>query len=122
VPQGALRSTASGTAGFIFGLRGCHRSGGGGVNAVAQPQPGEELFLEDDAAPVIDLSIQRRYPARMPLKPMTFRLETEILAQLSAIRERDGIPVSEQVRRALLIWIREKGVRTTPWTHVKRQR
>jgi len=52
---------------------------------------------------------------------MTFRLETEILAQLSAIRERDGIPVSEQVRRALLIWIREKGVRTTPWTHVKRR-
>jgi hypothetical protein len=57
----------------------------------------------------------------MPLKPMTFRLETEILAQLSAIRERDGIPVSEQVRRALLIWIREKGVRTTPWTRVKRR-
>jgi len=47
----------------------------------------------------------------MPLKPMTFRLETEILEQLAAIRERDGVPVSEQVRRALLQWIRERGVR-----------
>ena len=46
----------------------------------------------------------------MTLKPATFRLETEILAALEAIRERDGIPVSEQVRRALKEWIAEKGV------------
>ena len=46
----------------------------------------------------------------MTLKPATFRLETEILAALDAIRERDGIPVSEQVRRALKQWIAEKGV------------
>ena len=47
----------------------------------------------------------------MTLKPATFRLETEILAALEAIRERDGIPVSEQVRRALKEWIAEKGVK-----------
>jgi hypothetical protein len=44
------------------------------------------------------------------LKPTTFRLETEIMDALQAIRERDGIAVSEQVRRALKEWIAQKGV------------
>ena len=47
----------------------------------------------------------------MTLKPATFRLETEILAALEAIRERDGVSVSEQVRRALKQWIADKGVK-----------
>ena len=47
----------------------------------------------------------------MTLKPATFRLETEILAALEAIRERDGVSVSEQVRRALKQWIAERGVK-----------
>jgi hypothetical protein len=46
----------------------------------------------------------------MTLKPTTFRLETEIMDALGAIRDRDGVPVSEQVRRALKQWIAEKGV------------
>jgi hypothetical protein len=46
----------------------------------------------------------------LALKPTTFRLETEIMAALVAIRERDGIAVSEQVRRALKQWIAAKGV------------
>jgi hypothetical protein len=45
-----------------------------------------------------------------PLKPTTFRLETEIMDALYQIRERDGIAVSEQVRRALKAWIAQKGV------------
>jgi hypothetical protein len=45
-----------------------------------------------------------------PLKPTTFRLETEIMAALVEIRDRDGVPVSEQVRRALMKWIEAKGV------------
>jgi hypothetical protein len=44
------------------------------------------------------------------LKPTTMRLDVDIMAALAAIRDRDGIPVSEQVRRALLAWVREKGV------------
>jgi hypothetical protein len=44
------------------------------------------------------------------LKPTTFRLETEIMQALVAIRARDGIPVSEQVRRALTAWIAQRGV------------
>lgn len=45
-----------------------------------------------------------------PLRPTNFRLEDEILDALRAIRERDGVPVSEQVRRALLAWIESKGM------------
>ena len=45
-----------------------------------------------------------------PLRQQNFRLEEEILEALEQIRERDGIPVSEQVRRALKVWIAEKGV------------
>jgi len=47
----------------------------------------------------------------LTLKPTTFRLETEIMAALAQIRDRDGIPVSEQVRRALRQWIEVKGVK-----------
>ncbi len=46
-----------------------------------------------------------------PLKPTTFRLETEIMDALNEIRNRDGVPVSEQVRRALKQWIEAKGVK-----------
>jgi Ribbon-helix-helix protein, copG family len=46
----------------------------------------------------------------MSPKAMTnFRLEEEMIAALQRIRERDGIPVSEQVRRALQAWIELKG-------------
>jgi hypothetical protein len=45
-----------------------------------------------------------------PLKPTNFRIEEEILAALAFIKERDGVPVSEQVRRALSAWIESKGV------------
>ena len=47
----------------------------------------------------------------MALKPTTFRLETEIMDALAAIRDRDGIAVSEQVRRALKQWIDSKNVK-----------
>jgi hypothetical protein len=50
----------------------------------------------------------------LTLKPTTFRLETEIMEALSVIRDRDGIGVSEQVRRALKQWIAEKGVKMKP--------
>lgn len=49
------------------------------------------------------------------LKPTTFRLDTDIMDALAVIRDRDGVPVSEQVRRALKDWIDAKNVkRKTP--------
>ena len=44
------------------------------------------------------------------LQPASFRLEPALLAALQAIKERDGVPVSEQVRRALQAWIETRGV------------
>ena len=39
----------------------------------------------------------------------TFRIESGLLASLKAIQQRDGIPVSEQIRRAIRGWLEEKG-------------
>ena len=44
------------------------------------------------------------------LKAATFRLEREILDGLQAVKVRDGIPVTEQVRRALYAWLSERRV------------
>ena len=44
-----------------------------------------------------------------PLKLMNFRLDEDMVDALQRVKERDGIPVTEQGRRAVLVWIREKG-------------
>jgi len=44
-----------------------------------------------------------------PRKLTNFRLEDELLEALQRIKDRDGIPISEQVRRALRAWIEQKG-------------
>lgn len=51
--------------------------------------------------------------AMAALRQSNFRLEEEILEGLDQVRERDGVPVSEQVRRALLAWLESKGVTVT---------
>jgi hypothetical protein len=38
-------------------------------------------------------------------KHVSFRFEPGVIAALDAIKRRDGIPVSEQVRRAVDAWI-----------------
>lgn len=40
----------------------------------------------------------------------TFRLDDDLLEGLKAVEERDGIPPSEQARRALRMWLESKGV------------
>jgi hypothetical protein len=45
-----------------------------------------------------------------PLKQTNFRLDEDVLAALQTIKERDGVPIAEQVRRALQAWIESKGV------------
>jgi hypothetical protein len=44
-------------------------------------------------------------------KLAAFRVEPEILAGLQTVKVRDGIPASEQVRRALRAWLDAKGVK-----------
>jgi hypothetical protein len=40
----------------------------------------------------------------------SLRLEPEQARLLKAIKARDGIPESEQIRRALMIWFVQKGM------------
>jgi antitoxin component of RelBE/YafQ-DinJ toxin-antitoxin module len=46
-----------------------------------------------------------------PKTASTFRIDDELLDALQKVKDRDGIPLSEQVRRALKMWLESKGVR-----------
>ena len=46
-----------------------------------------------------------------PIKrTITFRIDDDLFAQMETLWERDGINASEQIRRALRIWLKSKGV------------
>jgi hypothetical protein len=45
-----------------------------------------------------------------PTEQTAFRLDTELMDGLRAVKERDGIPISEQVRRAVKAWLESRGV------------
>jgi hypothetical protein len=47
----------------------------------------------------------------MPPKELTaFRIDAGVMASLRWVKERDGIPMSIQVDRALRAWLEKKGV------------
>jgi hypothetical protein len=48
-----------------------------------------------------------------PLKEtvVSVRLDAEIADDMMALRERDGMPLSEQIRRALDMFLQSKGIR-----------
>jgi uncharacterized protein (DUF4415 family) len=43
-------------------------------------------------------------------KVTTFRIDADLLEAMGRLQERDGIPHSEQIRRALRPWLEQKGV------------
>jgi predicted DNA-binding protein len=43
-------------------------------------------------------------------RQVSFRFTPEVRQALDAIKERDGIPLSEQLRRAVALWIATKDV------------
>jgi hypothetical protein len=43
-------------------------------------------------------------------KVLTFRPDADVHDAMQALRERDGVPFSEQIRRALRAWLEMKGV------------
>lgn len=47
-----------------------------------------------------------------PTKQTAFRLPADLMASIQAIKDRDGIPLAEQVRRALATWVQERGIET----------
>lgn len=48
-----------------------------------------------------------------PKTASTFRIDDELLSALRTVKERDGVPISEQVRRALVSWVQSRGVKVT---------
>lgn len=52
----------------------------------------------------------------MALRPTNFRLDEDLLAALQRIKERDGIPVTEQLRRAIRLWLAKQGEKPQPAT------
>lgn len=44
-----------------------------------------------------------------PKKAYTLMIDPELLEALSAIRERDGVTVGEQIRRGIQLWLKSKG-------------
>lgn len=66
-----------------------------------------------------------------PKQLTAFRIEPEIMAALRSVKDRDGIPLSVQVDRALRAWLEGKGVpaakrsrvgRRAPKTAMRRRR
>ena len=47
--------------------------------------------------------------------PSSFRLTADIDTALRLIKDREGIPMTEQVRRALRSWIRARNARWETW-------
>lgn len=47
-----------------------------------------------------------------PKELTAFRMDPEVMKALRAIKERDGIPLSVQIHRALAVWVKQKGVKT----------
>lgn len=43
-------------------------------------------------------------------KVATFRIDDDLLAAMKRLQDRDGIPASEQIRRALRPWLEAKGI------------
>ncbi|MEO7891219.1 MAG: hypothetical protein ABIW19_14570 [Vicinamibacterales bacterium] len=41
----------------------------------------------------------------------TFRVDEDVLEGMEFLRDRDGIPFSEQIRRGLRLWLDSKGVK-----------
>ena len=51
-----------------------------------------------------------RPPLEKPKQQISLRLDPEQSRLLKAIKARDGIPESEQIRRGLMLWFEQKGV------------
>lgn len=51
--------------------------------------------------------MKKTRPARQA-RQVSFRFSTDIREKLEEIKERDGLPLSEQLRRALVLWIEHR--------------
>ena len=52
----------------------------------------------------------------------SFYLDPELSAGLKTVKEQDGVPESEQVRRAVRMWLDSKGVKVKTQKGAKKKR
>jgi hypothetical protein len=45
---------------------------------------------------------------------ITFRPDNDIFEAMTSLRDRDGVPFSQQIRRGLRMWLESKGVLQMP--------
>ena len=57
-----------------------------------------------------------------PKRLTNFRLEDELLEGLSQVKDRDGIPLTEQVRRAVRLWLDSRAITVTTAKPARRKR
>lgn len=53
---------------------------------------------------------------------LTFRPDNDTFDAMASLRERDGVPFSEQIRRALRAWLEHKGVIKAPRPRARTRR
>jgi hypothetical protein len=66
----------------------------------------EQAFTESHECNTIVAPVPQR-----KVKATTFRLDDDLWAGLQAVKERDGVPVGEQVRRGIRLWLDSKGIK-----------
>jgi hypothetical protein len=49
-----------------------------------------------------------------PKELTAFRIDPDVMEGLRRVKDRDGVPISVQVDRALRTWLGEKGISVTP--------
>ena len=70
------------------------------------------------------MSYNERYTIVGSMSPKTltaFRLDPELIEGLKAIKKRTGAPIAEQVRRAIVAWLKKNGVKTSGYKPVRKQ-
>ena len=56
-----------------------------------------------------------------PKRLTAFRLDLELIDGLKAIKKRTGAPIAEQVRRAIVAWLKKHDVKKSGRTHARRK-
>src|SRR5262249_11122512 len=58
----------------------------------------------------IVVTMRRKTSPDVARKPYTFYLDADLQEGLRQVKERDGVSESEQIRRAIRLWLEEQGV------------
>lgn len=60
---------------------------------------------------IFDIACALYYKSHMTLmqRVLTFRPDLDILDAMTTLRDQDGVPFSQQIRRALRLWLETKG-------------